>query len=126
MDARDGIQCLVDRCFAGKMVIFPQVRSFPLTALADLKIVAPEVYNLLGPGEVWTCEAEAEFFAPLHWRSLPMKEAVIFGAGAVGRGFLGQLYSESGYRVTFADVDQALLDALNRRGEVYHSPGDQR
>lgn len=46
-----------------------------------------------------------------------MKEAVIFGAGAIGRGFLGQLYSESGYRVTFADVDQALLDALNRRGE---------
>jgi mannitol-1-phosphate 5-dehydrogenase len=46
-----------------------------------------------------------------------MKEAVIFGAGAIGRGFLGQLYSESGYRVTFVDVDQALLDALNRRGE---------
>jgi mannitol-1-phosphate 5-dehydrogenase len=30
---------------------------------------------------------------------------------------LGQLYSESGYHVTFADVDPVLLDALNRRGE---------
>jgi mannitol-1-phosphate 5-dehydrogenase len=45
-----------------------------------------------------------------------MKEAVIFGAGNVGRGFIGQLYSESGYRVTFVDVDQPLLDALNARG----------
>jgi mannitol-1-phosphate 5-dehydrogenase len=46
-----------------------------------------------------------------------VKEAVIFGAGAIGRGFLGQLYSESGYRVTFVDVDRPLLQALNRQGE---------
>ncbi len=46
-----------------------------------------------------------------------MKEAVIFGAGNIGRGFIGQLYSESGYRVTFVDVDQPLLDAINARGE---------
>jgi mannitol-1-phosphate 5-dehydrogenase len=46
-----------------------------------------------------------------------MKEAVIFGAGNIGRGFIGQLYSESGYQVTFVDVDQPLLDAINRRGE---------
>jgi mannitol-1-phosphate 5-dehydrogenase len=46
-----------------------------------------------------------------------MKEAVIWGAGNIGRGFLGQLYSESGYRVTFSDLDQPLLDAINRRGE---------
>jgi mannitol-1-phosphate 5-dehydrogenase len=45
-----------------------------------------------------------------------MKDSIIFGAGAIGRGFLGQLFSESGYRVTFADVDQPLLDALNARG----------
>jgi len=46
-----------------------------------------------------------------------MKEAVVFGAGNIGRGFIGQLYSESGYQVTFVDVDQPLLDAINRRGE---------
>ncbi len=46
-----------------------------------------------------------------------MKEAVIFGAGNIGRGFIGQLYSESGYEVTFVDVDQPLLDAINQRGE---------
>ena len=46
-----------------------------------------------------------------------MKQAIIFGAGNIGRGFIGQLFSESGYGVTFVDVDQPLLDALNRRHE---------
>jgi mannitol-1-phosphate 5-dehydrogenase len=46
-----------------------------------------------------------------------MKEAVIFGAGNIGRGFIGQLYSESGYRVTFVDVDQPLLDTINQHGQ---------
>ena len=44
-----------------------------------------------------------------------MKQAVIFGAGNIGRGFIGQLFSESGYSVTFVDIDQTLLDALNDR-----------
>jgi mannitol-1-phosphate 5-dehydrogenase len=43
-------------------------------------------------------------------------KAVIFGAGSVGRGFLGQLFSESGYQVVFVDVDEPLIEALNRRG----------
>ena len=42
--------------------------------------------------------------------------AVIFGAGNVGRGFLAQLFTESGYRVTFIDVAVPLLEAINRRG----------
>jgi mannitol-1-phosphate 5-dehydrogenase len=45
-----------------------------------------------------------------------MKQAVIFGAGNIGRGFIGQLYSESDYEVIFVDVDQLLLDTLNERG----------
>ncbi len=45
-----------------------------------------------------------------------MKQAIIFGAGNIGRGFIGQLFSESGYKVTLVDVDQTLLDAFNRRG----------
>ena len=44
-----------------------------------------------------------------------MKPAIIFGAGNIGRGFLGQLFSEAGYAVTFADVDRTLLAALNAR-----------
>lgn len=42
--------------------------------------------------------------------------AIIFGAGSVGRGFLGQLFSESGYEVVFVDIDEPLVDALARRG----------
>lgn len=41
--------------------------------------------------------------------------AVIFGAGNVGRGFLGQLFTDSGYQVVFVDVDEPLLAALNAR-----------
>lgn len=42
--------------------------------------------------------------------------AVIFGAGSVGRGFLGQLFSESGYDIVFVDVDEPLVEALAQRG----------
>jgi mannitol-1-phosphate 5-dehydrogenase len=42
--------------------------------------------------------------------------AVIFGAGSVGRGFLGQLFSESGYEVVFVDIDKPLVEVLSRRG----------
>ena len=45
-----------------------------------------------------------------------MNEAIIFGAGNIGRGFIGQLFCESGCRVTFVDVDDALVAAMNRDG----------
>lgn len=39
--------------------------------------------------------------------------AVMFGAGNVGRGFLGQLFSESGLEVIFVDIDSELIGALD-------------
>lgn len=43
--------------------------------------------------------------------------AIIFGAGNIGRGFIGQLYSQSDYEVVFVDVDEALIDTINSRGQ---------
>jgi mannitol-1-phosphate 5-dehydrogenase len=45
------------------------------------------------------------------------KKAVQFGAGNIGRGFLGQLYFESGYHTTYVDVVEDLLAGLNARHE---------
>ncbi len=44
------------------------------------------------------------------------KRAVQFGAGNIGRGFLGQLYHESGYHATYVDVLEQVIDGLNARG----------
>ena len=46
-----------------------------------------------------------------------MGQAVQFGAGKIGRGFMGQLLFEGGCRTTFVDADAALVDALSARGE---------
>lgn len=49
-----------------------------------------------------------------------MRTAVVFGAGSVGRGFLGQLLCEGGWQVTFLDVDPALVDRLNTDAQYPH------
>ena len=45
-----------------------------------------------------------------------MKQAVHFGAGNIGRGFIGDLLHESGYAVTFLDVSEDLVAQLNKKG----------
>jgi mannitol-1-phosphate 5-dehydrogenase len=45
-----------------------------------------------------------------------MGKLVQFGAGNIGRSFIGQLFATNGYEVVFVDVAKSLVDALNRRG----------
>ncbi len=46
-----------------------------------------------------------------------MKKAVHFGAGNIGRGFIGLLLSKAGYHVTFVDVAAPLVDDINALGK---------
>lgn len=42
-----------------------------------------------------------------------MKTAIQFGAGNIGRGFMGQLFFEAGYQTVFVEVNRELVDLLN-------------
>ena len=44
-----------------------------------------------------------------------MRTVVQFGAGNIGRGFTGQIYTEAGYEVVFVDVAAELVTGLNER-----------
>jgi len=40
---------------------------------------------------------------------------VLFGAGKIGRSFIGQLFSRSGFEVVFVDINKNLIDEINRK-----------
>ena len=44
-----------------------------------------------------------------------LNKIVIFGAGKIGRSFIGQLFGTSGYNVVFVDVDPVIISLLNSR-----------
>jgi mannitol-1-phosphate 5-dehydrogenase len=43
------------------------------------------------------------------------KKLVLFGAGKIGRSFIAQLFSRSGYEVVFIDVSKEIIDEINLR-----------
>jgi len=56
--AVEGVRAMLDGRFAGKVIIFPQAEGLPLTGLDELPERDPTVAEKLGPGGVWTNEAE--------------------------------------------------------------------
>ena len=46
-----------------------------------------------------------------------MKTAIMYGAGNIGRGFIGKVFADSGYEVCFLDIMQEIIDEMNARGE---------
>ena len=46
-----------------------------------------------------------------------MKKFVMYGAGNIGRGFIGQTFSDAGYKVGFVDINMEVINKLNADGE---------
>ena len=46
-----------------------------------------------------------------------MKTAIMYGAGNIGRGFIGKVFADSGYEVCFLDIMQEIIDEMNARGQ---------
>jgi mannitol-1-phosphate 5-dehydrogenase len=44
-----------------------------------------------------------------------VNKIVIFGAGRIGRSFIGQIFSRGGFEVVFTDIDQNLINLINTR-----------
>ncbi len=47
--------------------------------------------------------------------SRDLKKLVLFGAGKIGRSFIGQLFSLGGWEVVFIDTYKPIIEELNRR-----------
>jgi threonine dehydrogenase-like Zn-dependent dehydrogenase len=67
--AAEAIQSVVEGRFPGKVVVFPQIEDLPLMGLAELPERLPEVAAKLGPGGMWTNEAEEALIDKLWSRS---------------------------------------------------------
>jgi threonine dehydrogenase-like Zn-dependent dehydrogenase len=59
--AKDGLKAVKEATLAGKVMIYPHIKDFPLTPLAELKDKLPSVHAKLNSRGEWTKEAEDEF-----------------------------------------------------------------
>ena len=55
-----------------------------------------------------------------------MKKALMYGAGNIGRGFIGQLLDMSGYAISFIDVNMDVINRLNtdKQYPIYITEGE--
>jgi threonine dehydrogenase-like Zn-dependent dehydrogenase len=67
--APEAIQSVVEGRYPGKVVVFPQIENLPLMGLAELPERLPEVAAKLGPGGMWSNEAEEALIEKFWTRS---------------------------------------------------------
>jgi hypothetical protein len=72
--AVEGIEGLMNGRYPGKILIFPQIPDLPLLGLNELHEKLPQVAEKLGPGDVWTHEAEAALIET-EWEPQPVTTA---------------------------------------------------
>jgi hypothetical protein len=60
--AAEGLQAVIDRRYAGKVLLFPHLRDLPLLGLDELAQALPPVHACLGPGVAWNSAAERALF----------------------------------------------------------------
>lgn len=71
--AREGVEAMMEGRYPGKIVIFPQIQDLPLMGLDELKEKLPDIGAKLGPGNVWTQEAEAALIEK-YWQENGARE----------------------------------------------------
>lgn len=52
-------------------------------------------------------------------------KAVHFGAGNIGRGFIGEILFRNGFQINFVDINKTIIDALKERGEYEIEMADE-
>ena len=50
---------------------------------------------------------------------MQQKKIVLFGAGKIGRSFIGQVFAQAGFELVFIDIDRDLITLLNQKKQ-YH------
>ena len=55
----DGIRAMKNWVYPGKIVIYPHITDYSLTALEEFREKDTEIYDALGDGKTWTIAAEA-------------------------------------------------------------------